>query len=98
VEESQERVFSTRHDASVAQSNNTVPSAEIDEEGETPDKRRRDDEVSGAQSNATEATDMDEGEDEDETPAKRLRYEAAVPRVTRLHRSSNKPIGKVRRQ
>jgi hypothetical protein len=82
VEEAEERVFSTRHDAPVAQSN-TVPAAEIDEEDETPpDKRSRDDNVSGAQSNATEAAVMDEGEDEDETPAKRLRYEAAVPRVT----------------
>jgi hypothetical protein len=77
ISEADELVFSTRHDASVAQSN-TVPAAEIDDEDETPDKRRRDDDVAGAESNTTEAADMDE----DETPAKRLRYEAAVPRVT----------------
>jgi hypothetical protein len=72
VLEAEERVLSSRHDASVAH--------------ETPDKRRHDDEVSSsAQSNAAEAAEMDEaqGEDEDETPAKRLRYdEAAVPTVT----------------
>jgi hypothetical protein len=79
VLEAEERVLSNRHDASVAPSNTGVPAAEIDEEDETPDKRRRDDDVSGAQSNAGEAAEMDEGEDEDETPNKRLRYGAAVP-------------------
>jgi hypothetical protein len=71
VLEAEERVLSTRHDASVAPSNTGVPAAEIDEEDETPDKRRRDDDVSGAQSNAGESAEMDEGEDEDETPNKR---------------------------
>jgi hypothetical protein len=83
VLEAEEHVLSNRHDASVAPSNTGVPAAEIDDEDESPDKRRRDDDVSGAQSNAGEAAEMDEGEDEDETPNKRLRYGAAVPpRVT----------------
>jgi hypothetical protein len=92
VLEAEERVLSNRHDASVAPSNTGVPAAEIDEEDETPDKRRRDDDVSGAQSNAGEAAEMDEGEDEDETPNKRLRYGAAVPpRVTPTDTSTPSP-------
>jgi hypothetical protein len=68
VLEAEERLLPTRHDASVAH--------------ETTYKRRRDDEVSSAQSNAAEAAEMDEdqGEDGDEAPIKRLLYdEAAVP-------------------
>lgn len=67
-----ERLLSTRHDASAVQ-RTTVPGAEIDDNHETPDKRRRDDEVA-----VVAEMDDDQGDDDDETPTKRLRYDEAV--------------------